>query len=154
LADASVPQSVGSTEALAGTLARTWFGDVLTDHTLSQLALIARRERFDAGEVIFTEGEPTPFLAVVVDGVVDLTSQGRPVLTVEPGDIVGWSTVVTPHRATTTATARTDVDAVLLPAGELRPLLKANSEVAAEVYHRILSSLAHRLQVARMQALT
>ena len=48
------------------------------------------------------------------------------ILTVEPGDIVGWSAVVPPHRATYTVVALIPTELLLLDGAELRAELEAD----------------------------
>ena len=48
------------------------------------------------------------------------------ILTVEPGDVVGWSAVVPPHRATSTGIAIEPVTLLELPGERLRQLLRAD----------------------------
>ena len=75
-----------------------------------RLASFAREVEAATDEVLIREGEPTPFLGIVTSGRVALRMRlpGRlpiTVMTVEPGDIVGWSAVLAPYRATSTFAA-------------------------------------------------
>jgi CRP-like cAMP-binding protein len=75
------------------------------------------------------------------------------VMTVEPGDVYGWSAVVPPYRATSTVLAIDAVDALVFPAVELRDLLGRDPEAAAGLHAALLGVLARRLTATRLQLL-
>mgnify|MGYP006316283533 CR=1 FL=1 len=96
-------------------LGDTWFGSHLPESALARLETHARPASYDAGAEILREGDPTRYLAVVVRGRVALRlrvpERGMTtILTIEAGDIVGWTAVVPPHRATSTVTALVPTD--------------------------------------------
>jgi CRP-like cAMP-binding protein len=104
------------------------------------------------------EGDPTPFLAIVLDGRVAIRTwvAGREtltILTVEPGDIVGWSAVVPPYRSTSSARAVETTRLLEFKAGELRAVLIDQPAIAAEVYPLVLQAVARRLAGTRLQLL-
>ena len=117
-----------------------------------------RRATYDAGAEILREGDPTSALGIVVSGRVALRLRvpergPTTVLTVEPGNIVGWSAVVPPHRATSTAVALVPTELLLLDGEALRAQLDADPALAAAVYRSLLEAVAHRLNGTRMQLL-
>lgn len=74
-----------------------------------RLERIADNERWQAGEVIFREGEPARGIYIVYSGSIDLVFSARSGLkktlrTVLPGDVLGLSEVVSkvPHDCTAT----------------------------------------------------
>jgi CRP-like cAMP-binding protein len=143
-------------EGVAEALASVW-PSIGTDaiRGLSQLATIAEPGH-DA--LLMLEGEPTPYLAIVLEGRVAIRTRvaGREtltILTVEPGDIVGWSAVVSPFRSTSTARAVGPVRLLEFEAGDLRALLLQEPAVAAEVYPLVLQAVARRLAGTRLQLL-
>jgi CRP-like cAMP-binding protein len=107
---------------------------------------------------LMVEGDPTPFLAIVLDGRVAIRTwvAGREtltILTVEPGDIVGWSAVVPPYRSTSSARAVETTRLLEFKAGELRAVLIDQPAIAAEVYPLVLQAVARRLAGTRLQLL-
>jgi CRP-like cAMP-binding protein len=97
-------------------------------------------------------------LSVIVHGRVALrlrVPERGPVtiLTLERGDIVGWSAIVPPHRATTSATALEPTELASLPAAELRAMLAADAEVAAAFLPPIIEAIAARVAATRDQLL-
>ena len=122
------------------------------------LAAFARVVSADADDVLLREGEPTPYLAIITAGRVALRMRlpGREpvtIATVEPGDIVGWSAVVAPYRATSTAIAVAPIAAIAFDAARLRQALEADEDLAAALYPRILRSVVRRLEGTRLQLL-
>lgn len=146
-----------STE-LVDILRATPFGAGLARRYGTRLADLAELRKVDAGDVIFSEGDATPGLGIVRSGRVALRLQvpGRgpvTVLTVEAGDLLGWSAVVAPYRSTSTATAAEPTEVVMFDARGLRALLDDDEELAAVIYPRILRAVARRLEATRLQLL-
>ena len=75
------------------------------------------------------------------------------ILTVEPGDIVGWSAIVPPFRATSSAVALTPVELALFDGRRLREHLERDQQLAAGFYPLVLRAVARRLEGTRLQLL-
>lgn len=136
----------------------TWFGARLPEDALTRLDRHVRRVAYDTGAEILREGAPTSALGIVVSGRVALRLRvpergPTTILTAEPGNIVGWSAVVPPHRATSTAVALVPTELLLLDGVALREQLDADPVLAAAVYRTVLEAVAHRLNGTRMQLL-
>lgn len=122
---------------------------------LASFATIVSAARDD---VLLREGESTPYLAIVTGGRIALRLRlpGRDpitVTTVESGDIVGWSAVVAPYRATSTAVAVEPTEAIAFDGAQLRLALESDEDLAAALYPRILRSVSRRLEGTRLQLL-
>ena len=142
----------------AGSLGDTWFGTRLPADALARLEAQASVASFDAGAEILREGDPTRYLAVVLRGRVALRLRvpergTTTILTVEEGDIVGWTAVVPPHRATSTVVALVPTQLLLLDGERLRAELDGDPVLASAVYRSLLEALANRLSGTRMQLL-
>jgi CRP/FNR family transcriptional regulator, cyclic AMP receptor protein len=123
-----------------------------------RLSAFARVVSAAPDEVLIREGEPTPYLGILTGGRVALRMRlpGRSpitVMTVEPGDIVGWSAVLAPYRATSTVIAVEPTELIALDGGPLRAALESDEDLAAALYPRILRSVARRLEGTRLQLL-
>ena len=123
-----------------------------------RLARLCRFRKTDPGEILLREGNETTHLGVVRSGRVALRLQvpgrGSPtVLTVEAGDVFGWSAVVPPFRATTTAITIEPSELLLFEARALRDALEEDEDLAAALYPRLLRAVARRLQATRLQLL-
>lgn len=125
--------------------------DNLSGYARERLLRISRVEAFEAGTAILVEGGETPFLGVVDVGRVALRlrvpEQGDRVtiLTIEPGELLGWSAVVAPFRATVDAIATERTTLLAIDAAELRSQLARDCDLAAEVLPLVLESLSARL---------
>jgi CRP-like cAMP-binding protein len=74
-------------------------------------------------------------------------------MTVEPGDVVGWSALVPPYRATSTAVAVEPTRLLAFDGASLRKALQEDPALAATVYPRVLEAVARRLGATRHQLL-
>lgn len=123
-----------------------------------RLADLARPLAVEPGTVLLREGSETTELGIVRTGRVALRltvpMRGiHTILTVEPGDVFGWSALVPPFRSTSTAVATEPTTGVVFPARALREALDRDEELAAALYPRILRSVARRLEATRLQLL-
>jgi CRP-like cAMP-binding protein len=139
-------------------LAAAWLTHGLSAETRVRLSELGRLSSVDAGTVLMREGVPTDFLAVVLEGRVGLrlrVPERGPVtiLTVEPGDVLGWSAVVPPFRATSTAVALTPTELAVFDGPALRAALDADPTLAGELYPVLLAAVARRLEGTRQQLL-
>ena len=90
-----------------------------------RLAGLCQVRKADPGDILLREGRETTHLGIVRSGRVALRLQvpGRgstTVLTVEAGDFFGWSAVVPPYRATSTAVAIEPSEVLICEARVLR----------------------------------
>jgi CRP-like cAMP-binding protein len=143
---------------VAASLATTWFGAELSPHARAAFIDLARVVDLPPECELTREGELTTELDVVLTGRVALRlvvpGRGRTtILTVEPGDVVGWSAVVPPFRATSTAVTVGSVRALAVDAAALRDALRADDALAASLYPRLMETMARRLQGTRLQLL-
>jgi CRP/FNR family transcriptional regulator, cyclic AMP receptor protein len=144
--------------AMTALLGYTWFGWDLVPGVRARLATAARVERLPAGSVLVHEGRSCESLGVVVDGRVALRlavpgQPDRTILTLEPGDVFGWSAVLSTPVATATCVTAAETTAILFDRAALLAVLEGDHEVAAAVYRRLLSAVASRLSATRMQLL-
>jgi CRP/FNR family cyclic AMP-dependent transcriptional regulator len=113
------------------------------------LALVTRRE-LDAGATFMHEGDVTKSMSIIVRGRIALRLRvpergAVTILTLDPGDIVGWSAIVSPYRATTSATTLEPTELATIAAEELRAMLASDAEVAAAFLPRVLETRAGRV---------
>ena len=74
-------------------------------------------------------------------------------MTVEPGDIFGWSAIIAPFKATSTVVSLEPVAVVSFDGQQLRQALRADCLLAAGVYPKVLEALARRMVATRTQLL-
>jgi CRP-like cAMP-binding protein len=147
-----------SSSSLDDKLAAAWLTRGVRPHTRAVLSSLADTRELPAGQVLFHEGEPSDFLGVVLAGRIALRMRvpergPLTILTVEPGDVVGWSAVVPPYRATSTGVALSDSEIAYFDGPALRAALDDNDALAAEFYPVVLRAVARRLEGTRLQLL-
>ena len=154
LADSLAPD----TATLGAKLAGVWLTHELDEASRLALARLGRVITVAASEVILREGEINETLAIVLDGRVALRvrvpERGQvTILTVEPGDVVGWSAVVPPYRGSSTALALVDTELLIFDGPQLRLAIAADDHLAAQLYPVLLKAVARRLEGTRGQLL-
>ena len=123
----------------------------LPAHVRDRLSRIGRHAHFSPGAEILSEGVDTPFVGAVEAGRVALRLRvpergGRlTFLTIEAGELLGWSALVAPYRATADAVAIDETEILALDATGLRDLLADDCEVAAALLPLVLETVSQRL---------
>lgn len=154
----TLPTPTAPEASAIAALSASWFGAGLSPEAISRLASIARVREVPAGTELTREGQVTDAFAVVLSGRVALRmlvpERGMiTMLTVEPGDVIGWSAIVPPHRGTANAVAIEPVAVLEMEGEKLRPLLRSDHALAASVYPRLLQAVSRRLAATRLQLL-
>jgi len=135
-----------------------WF-QVMTESHFNKMLGIAKVFKFEPGQVIFREGDKEDYYYVVLEGrvAIEITVPGRGrmrILTADPMDDVGWSSV-TPVVRQRTAGARAVLPSrmVAFDATELRKLCDEDHDFGYYVYRRLANVVAGRLMTTRLQLL-
>ena len=149
---------MADTGSLASKLGGTWFGAGLSARDRERLVVGATLRTFGVGEVLLHEGAACDTFGVLLSGLLGMQVlvPGRgtvTLLTVEPGDVYGWSALVPPHRSTSTVLGIEPGEALIFDAAGLRDLLRDDDALAATIYPRLLQSLGRRLTATRFQLL-
>jgi len=115
--------------------------------------------QFDAGQIIFREGDPANRFYLLLSGVIELrarTTGGRGTLvcTLREGDVLGWSWLFPPYQWHFDAVARESAQAVFFYGTWLRELAEEHHEFGYELMRRMAEVLICRLQAARRQVLS
>jgi CRP/FNR family cyclic AMP-dependent transcriptional regulator len=144
--------------ALTTLLGESWFGADVRDDTRSRLAALGRMVDIPEGSIVVQEGTPCQAMGVVISGRIALRLRlpggpDRTILTVDAGDVFGWSAVLPPAIATSTGVAVVPSRAILFDGAELRTALANDCELAAMVYQRLLVRVVRRLTATRVQLL-
>jgi CRP/FNR family cyclic AMP-dependent transcriptional regulator len=135
-----------------------WFQEISQEH-FDNLARISDVIEVEAGKDLFHQGDKQDYLYVIIKGRVAIEiavpGKGRTrILTAEPMEMLGWSSV-TPVVRQRTASAVTVLPSVLvrLNATELQKLCDQDHSFGYVVMHRIANVAASRLLVTRLQLL-
>jgi len=110
------------------------------------------------GEPLAREGETAKAFYLIQEGHValDLHSPGRGVTsiqTVGPGDIVGWSWLVPPHRWRFDCRAVDTVRGLVFDAEWLREKCEQDHELGYHLLKQLVATTANRLAATRLQLL-
>ncbi len=133
--------------------------DRLPPRVWADLAPLCHRVDVAPGAIVLREGVDTPFLASIEMGRVALRlrvpewGDRLTILTIEPGELLGWSAVVPPYRATVDAIATTATRLLAIDAVALRERLAADCELAAGLLPLVLESVSERLTASWQQLL-
>jgi len=130
----------------------------LDEAFLSPIVPIASKVRFEAGTYIFKEGDQATAFYLIRDGKVALeifAPAHKPIIidTLEGGDSLGWSWLLSPFLWKFSAHARTGVRAVALDATALRAKCEENRNLGYEVLNRLAQIIERRLEATRFQLL-
>lgn len=137
------------------TLIQTDLLEGLSTEDVADLLALGRRERVEAGAALFRLGAPAEALYIVERGRIRLTLPihvaGRSEeLAVEerlPGQMVGWSGLVPPHRYTLNASAPLVTELLALPRAALLVHFAARPAVGYVVCRNLAGIVGQRLQV-------
>lgn len=145
-------------DGLGSRIGETWFGLGLTPGLAERLVAFARDYEAPARTRLLREGDTSLELGVVESGRVALTevvpARGPlTLMTVEEGDVFGWSAIVEPFTAISTVTALEPVRIIAFDGPRLRDAMEKDHELAAYVRAKLLQALARRLKATRHQLL-
>jgi len=139
-------------------LGATWFGADLPPGARARLSVVGRVVDLPAGTTVIREGVACDAMGIVLSGRIALRlplpgQPDRTILTVEPGDVFGWSAVLGLPLSTSTCVTTSSSTVILFERDRLRDALDADPELAAAVYRRLLGCVSRRLSATRMQLL-
>ncbi len=128
----------------------------IDDESLKQLAMIAEEKTVPVGTVMFREGDPASHLSIIVKGEVNIqyilgSGELRTVDTLGDGDLLLWSALVEPFKATALGTTTRETRLVRIDAAKLRLLCEKEPILGYRLMTQVGRLLAHRLEGARVQ---
>lgn len=128
----------------------------ISEDSLKAIAMMAEEKCFPAGTQVFNEGDPADTLNIIVQGEVDIqyvlgSGEHRTVDTLIAGDLLMWSALVEPYKATAIGTATKELRLVRIDARKLRSLCDHDPMVGYRLMTEVAKLLAHRLEGARVQ---
>jgi CRP-like cAMP-binding protein len=128
----------------------------MAPHHLKLLADVAMMKEFDAGEVIFREGDPANRFYLILEGEVALESSQEdraPILiqTIGADDVLGWSWLFPPFYWRFDARATQPTKAIFFYGTWLRESCDRSPEFGYEMMKRMAAVMIQRLQATRRQ---
>lgn len=134
------------------------FTDGMSPTTLQLLAEISESESVTAGTVLFREGSHNGDLFLIRKGKIalDINVPGRgkaTILTVGPGEFVGWSGLIGDTKMTATATAVEDSEVLRASSKKLNTVCDQDHEFCHYLMRSLAQALSERLVATRLQML-
>ena len=113
---------------------------------LEQIAPLMHLMKVTEGEVLTRKGEPAGTFFIILSGNFMLSfNEERSFTLHNKGNIIGWSTVVTPFRYTGTAIALTDGLVLSMPGQEFLRLIQSNSALGEKIMRKINKIVSERM---------
>jgi CRP/FNR family cyclic AMP-dependent transcriptional regulator len=145
-------------ESLERILAAHPFFEGMEQRHLRVLVDCASNVRFEAGEVIFREGEEANQFYLIRHGrvAVEVSSPGRgPVIiqTLGEGDVLGWGWMIPPYRWRFDARAVELTRAIALDGRCLRERSEEDHDLGFQLMKRAAHVMEERFQATRLQLL-
>jgi CRP-like cAMP-binding protein len=108
---------------------------------LGQIALIADELDFPAGKTLIKQGDPGRQFFILIDGVVDVTQNGRKLPSRGGSEFFGEIALVSGSPTTATVTTATPTRALIITPRHFRDLLGRSPSIQ----RRVLQSFSERL---------
>jgi len=126
----------------------------LSPAQLHALAENARQTWFEAGEVIFRDGDPANRFYLIVEGKVafeSLAGGGRTALlqNIGAGELLGWSWIFAPYIWRVRARALEPTEAIFFYGTRLLYQCDADHDLGYEMFKRVAEVMMRRLQTTR-----
>lgn len=118
---------------------------------LQIIAGICSEESYLKGTVIFRQNEPAKSLLILAEGAVDLIVQNGGTLTyeiTEPGEVLGWSSMLENGRYTASVVCATDLKGVKIEKEKLDRIFKLHPHVGLKMIKRLAGVFTRRLSSA------
>ena len=145
-------------EDLSAILKQHPFIEDLSEEYVKQITGCASNVVFHENDIIFKEGEKAEKFYLIRTGKIALEFNGRDkgmirIETIGPGQMLGWSWLVSPNKWHFNAHVIEDVRAIAMDGECLRKKCENDPKMGYEMYKRFSLLLEQRLQSARMQLL-
>ncbi len=129
----------------------------MSDDHLRSLASLARAVEFEEGTVVFSECGPATHCYLIASGSVLLEICGpdrcTTILTVGPGELLGWSAVLGNSRLTATARCQEPTQAFEFLGADVLTMCDANTDLGYHLMRCLVRTLSGRLTATRLQML-
>ncbi len=118
----------------------------LTSEELTQIAPMIHPMKISEGELLTQRGEPATVFYVALKGNFIISFKDGQAFTLHNrGDIIGWSTIVTPFLYTGTAVALTDGEVLALNGDDFLQVIQGESSIGDKIMSKINPIIAERV---------
>jgi aspartate ammonia-lyase len=130
-------------------LRQAHFLEGVTESSLHQLAKLVQKKTFETDAILFDEGSPRQFMAIVMSGAVAIEKNvnGAPVrlVTLGVGEAVGEGILLDDSRHGTSARAVQRTESFVLTADILQTMIKEHPQLFAALIGRAARAISQRL---------
>ncbi len=132
--------------------------DLFKGLNVKQLQRLSRNfieTSFQAGEVIFSQGEPAQKLYILVEGEVTLGIKAKGQIDItaysasKKGEVFGLPCLIKPYQNNVTATCNKKTKVLCIRGETLRKMMKDDSKIGAEIMNKIAETYLNRLNSTR-----
>jgi CRP/FNR family cyclic AMP-dependent transcriptional regulator len=125
---------------------------------LKQIAGIAQMRDFKEGDIVFRQGDAAQHVYLVVHGTVSLeicaaATGCQQILTLGPGELLGWSSVLEQLSYTARARVLNTTRLVEINVAQLLGICDQDPQFGYKLMRQVATALAKRLSATRMQLL-
>jgi CRP-like cAMP-binding protein len=118
----------------------------LNDIELETVAALFHPMRVNEGETLIRRGETAHTFFIVLEGNFMISfKEGRAITLHQKGDVMGWSSVVTPFRYTGTAVALTDGGVLTMTGDEFSRLIQSDAALGDKIMNKLNPIIAERV---------
>jgi CRP-like cAMP-binding protein len=133
----------------------------LEQNEIKALAILAEEEHYQAGEFIFHEEDQATKMYLLLEGQVEMMmntnaegTRREVVMTIGPGEVFAWSSLVEPYQLTSSARCATHVRAIAIPAPGMRALTTVSCSLGFRLIQKACQVASTRLRATRVQLLS
>jgi len=107
---------------------------------------------YEKGTKLFSEGDPLTHVYILLEGIVELNKKKPnvdseyPIISLEPGSLIGIIAYTTGEPSLTTARASEDISLLKIPEDDVRVLIKQNARFKKYMDELILANLLERFR--------
>ncbi len=128
----------------------------VSDESLKQIAMLSDEKDLAANEEVFADEATMEYLYIITRGEVDIQcvfdGGGRKVVdTLVPGELLSWSALVEPYKATAAAVATKPGALITIEAAGLRALMEKDHTLGFILMTEVAKAVSHRLSGSRVQ---
>jgi len=143
-----------SDELVLNALRSMEFTQNLEHQQLEKLTSIATYVTFSEGATIFREDDGSELVYLILEGEVSLLTQvpghGQvTILTLGPGQLLGWSSLFPPQKKTAGAQTNSPTKTIAINASQLHELCTTDHDIGYEVMSRVAQVISNRLSASR-----
>ena len=122
----------------------------LTPDEWKEIFPLLHRAWLIEGEQLAQEGEMAHTLDILLKGHLMIHFRDGRAITIErKGDIIGWSSVISPFQYTANVTSLTEGEVLALPGGKFLELLQSNAAIGEKLLKKINETIAQRRSIRK-----